>query len=150
MTDSSSNGRSGSTAIVGGKTVTWIERKLPTKFEFVAGIELGGVLVDHGKRTLTDPKTRQEKEVNRYLVDELETGATVFFHGTSQLDDLLRPDHVGHFVRIIYKGEDQGAGRHGNAMKLFQVFVSLEMAPGWAGNGTRITDEDLPDESFMA
>jgi hypothetical protein len=147
MTDSRSNS---STATTGARSLTWIERKPATKFEFGAGVELDGVLVALGRRILTDPKTGQEKQVNRFTVDELETGVTVFFHGTAQLDEALRPDHVGHYVRIICKGEDKAAGRHGTAMKLFQVFVTKETAPGWAGDGTRITDEDLPDDSFMA
>jgi hypothetical protein len=140
--DTKTNGRVSSEATSGG-AVNWIERKPPQKFEWGAGAQLVGILVNLERRTLRDRNTLQSKMVNRYVVEEQESRNRVFFHGTTQLDDALATNDVGHFVSITCTGEDKEAGRNGNAMKTFKVMVSERSAPGWANDGTAITDDDV-------
>lgn len=132
-------------------TVNWEERPDPKKFEFGEGANLTGVLIDIVRMSVKDPKTGAQKPAVRYTVKELEDVASltyakepVFFFGTYQIDSKLRPGDVGHFVNITCKGEDKMVGRNGNAMKLFDVNVSKETAPGFAHDGTPITEDDLP------
>lgn len=143
-----------SSAVVGGKPVNWKKIIPPEKFDFGSGAQLVGILASLARGTVRDTRTNQPKPVVRYTVlevdENLEIGRTVFFHGTIQLDSMLRPDHVGHYVTITCTGEDRAAGRNGNSMKLFDVMVSEDAAPGWANDGSRIGDNDLPDEAFMA
>lgn len=131
--------------------INWEDRPDPKKFEFGAGVELIGILLDVERRTVKDAKTGQQKPAVRYTVRELTDAANliytmepVFFYGTYVLDSKLRPGDIGHFVRIICKGEDKEAGRNGNPMKLFDVSVSKATAPGFANDGSEITDADLP------
>jgi hypothetical protein len=134
----------------GGSAVNWIERKPPKKFDFAEGAVLVGILVSHETGMLRDKQTGQPKKVNRYTVEDQDSKETVFFHGTVQLDSMLRPNDVGHFVSVTCTGEDKEAGRNKNAMKLFKVLISERAAPGWADDGSRIMDADLPDDMFMA
>lgn len=130
--------------------MNWVQRRPPEKFEFGPGAVLVGVLVRHGKVNLKDPKTGALKPANKFFV-QVEPGEVVFFHATVQLDEQIYPEaDIGHFISITCTGENRLAGRNGNAMKLFDVKVSEHAAPGWANDGTRITDDDLPDDSFMA
>jgi hypothetical protein len=132
-------------------TVSWEKRLQPRKFDFADGVNLVGVITDVERRTLKDQKTGVLKPAVRYTVREIENIATltyaaepVFFFGTYQIDNAIRTTDVGHFVSITCTGEDKGAGRGGNAMKLFDVNVSKETAPGYANDGTPITEDDLP------
>lgn len=131
--------------------VNWENRPDPKKFDFAEGSCLVGVLLAADRTTLKDPRTNAPKPAVRYTVRELEdvgkliySPEPVFFHGTYVLDSKLSPRDVGHFVSITCKGEDRSAGRSGNPMKLFDVNVSKETAPGFANDGTAITDDDLP------
>ena len=126
--------------------MNWEERKDPTKYEFGDGAQLLGVLVNVERVSVRDTATGIGKPATRYTVKDAETGEPVFFFGTYQLDSKLRVSDVGHYVNITCEGADQAAGRNGNAMKLFKVLISKETAPGWAHNGTPITDNDLPPE----
>lgn len=136
------------TAVETGFTLNWEERKPPKKFDFANGVQLVGVLTSHERTSVRDKRTGAPKMVNRYVVEErdanLQLVDSVFFHGTVQLDSMLRPADVGHFVSITCTGEDKDAGRAGNAMKLFAVQVSKQPAPGWTANGA-VTDDDLPE-----
>lgn len=137
------------TAVVTGFTPSWEERLPPKKFDFAQGVILVGILTSHERTTVRDKRTGAPKMVNRYIVEErdaeLKVVDTFFFHGTVQLDSMLRPADVGHFVSIACTGEDKDAGRQGNAMKLFSVSVSKNFAPGWIQDG-QITDDDIPPE----
>lgn len=131
--------------------MNWEERPDPRKFEFGDGVELIGILLDVERRMVKDPRSGAPKPAIRYTVRELQDPATmtyssepVFFYGTYQLDSKLRPSDVGHFIRILCRGEDKSVGRNGNNMKLFDVNVTKETAPGFANDGTEITDADLP------
>ena len=123
--------------------MNWEDRKMPEKFDFAEGVVLVGVLIDISARQLKDPRTGVLKRTNQYTVKE-QDGDTVFFFGTYQIDAQMRPADIGHYVSIVCMGEDKNVERGGNAMKVFQIKVSKETAPGWAANGTPITDEDIP------
>jgi hypothetical protein len=134
--------------------LNWESRPDPKKFEFGDGAELTGVLLDVERRQIRDQKTGVAKAAVRYTVREMATleplvfnPDPVFFYGTYQIDSKLRPSDVGHFVSILCKGEDKSVGRNGNAMKVFEVLVSKETGPGFAHDGTAITDDDLPPAS---
>lgn len=84
------------------------------------------------------------KPAARYRAEELETGEVVTFNGTYQLDSKLSPRDIGHVVELRCEGTDPNVGKNGNHMKLFRVRVSKQTAPGWANDGTQITDDDIP------
>lgn len=68
------------------------------------------------------------------------TGDQFAFLATYDLAQKLRTDHVGHFVRIRYEGEDASVGREGNSMKRFRVETSTREFISERG----ISDADLP------
>lgn len=152
-----STSRNGS-AVSGGWIPEFQERKQPVKFDFAHGVCLVGILTNLERIMVRDRQTNQRKPVNYYTVQPAEgkdgqlviEGDPVFFLGAVQIDKVLRPSDVGHLVSITCKGEDKDAGRNGNPMKLFQIFVDKNPAPGWAHDGTPISDADLPDEAFIA
>ena len=123
--------------------MNFIERKDPIKFEFGEGVRLDGILIKVERVKVRDSRTDLPKDAVRYIVEESESGEAVFFFGTHQLDGKIRPVDIGHYVRIICEGEDTSVSRNGNAMKVFKVFISERTAPGWANNGTPITNEDI-------
>lgn len=135
-----------SSAVVGG-AVNWVKLQQPKKFDFANGVQLVGILIDLQRTTVRDRRSGAPKPVVRYTVREVderfEQGETFFFFGTNQIDNTLRPDHIGHYISVTCTGEDRGAGRNGNAMKLFDISASEQPAPGWAGDGTQIGDGDL-------
>lgn len=85
----------------------------------------------------------------RYTFAELESGGSYFTIGTYQLDSKIRPMDRGHVIEIRYLGVDESVGRQGNKMKVYGIRVSKRTAPGWAHDGTPITDDDLPGDAFM-
>lgn len=125
-------------ATTGRRRITWVKRVPPKKYEWGKGAPLSGLLTTALETNL------RGKPAMRYTVREMETDERFFFYGTVQLNEQLEPADVGHYVLITCTGEDTHAGRNGNPMKLFEVSVSVETAPGYANNGTPITDEDLP------
>jgi hypothetical protein len=80
----------------------------------------------------------------RYRAEEFETREMVTFNGTYQIDSKLSPRDVGHIIEVRCEGTDKNVERNGNFMKKFRVRVSKQTAPGWASDGTPITDDDLP------
>lgn len=90
------------------------------------------------------------KPALRYTFAELESGVTYFTIGTYQLDSKIRPTDRGHIVEIRYLGLDENVGRGDNRMKRYGVRVSKHAAPGWAHDGTLITDADIPGELMTA
>lgn len=84
------------------------------------------------------------KSACRYRAQEFESGEMVTFNGTYQIDSKLSPRDVGHIVELRCEGTDKNVGKNGNQMKIFRVRVSKQTAPGWANDGTPITDDDLP------
>jgi len=122
--------------------MNFIERKEPIKFEFGEGAVLTGVLTNVERVKVRDSRTDLPKDAVRYAVDEIESGEAVFFFGTHQLNGKLRPSDIGHYVRIVCEGEDRSVSRNGNAMKIFKVYIAGR-APGWATDGTQITNEDI-------
>lgn len=128
----------------GGAAINWEERKDPKKFEFGDGVELVGVLTAVERVNVRDTKTGVPKPAVRYSVKPADSDEPVFFFGTHQLDQKIMLKDVGHHIAIICQGEDKSVSRNGNAMKIFRVNISREFAPGWANDGTQITDSDLP------
>lgn len=84
------------------------------------------------------------KPASRYRAEDLETGEVVTFNGTYQIDSKLGPRDVGHVIELRCEGTDKNVAKNGNPMKLFRVRVSKQTAPGWANDGTPITDDDMP------
>ena len=126
------------------------ERHEPEFVRFDAGDLVEGVLL------LRERITVKGKPVIRYTLEK-PTGLCVTFLGTANLISRLRTDDIGHFVQIVCKGEDQMVKKGDNFMKVFEVNVSKAAvgklrvdssgrvtgaAP--AGDGTEITDEDIP------
>lgn len=127
----------------------WEERKDPKKIEWVDGLLIEGVLLAVESVMIRDRREAErgrdvQKSTMRYTVLEDETNEPVFFFGTHQLNQKLRPTDIGRFVSIRCEGDDKEAGRNGQAMKVFNIKVSRNMAPGYAHDGTPITDDDLP------
>lgn len=137
-----------SDVVTGRGAVNWVRRKPAQKFEWGTGANLLGILTAVSKVSIRDQRSNASKVVTRYNVQDDER-EMVFFFGSVQLDELLRPSDVGHYVNITCTGEDKTANRNGNAMKIFDVQVSQETAPGWAHDGTPITDKDVPDTEFF-
>jgi hypothetical protein len=128
--------------------MNWEERKEPEFKQFAEGDVLEGVLTNVERIMIGDkanPKIK--KPVTRYTVQEMESGEPVCFLGSYQLDVKLRPQDIGHYVRIINEGKDPAVTRNGNAMTRYKVLVTERPAPGWANDGSQITDADLP--AFM-
>jgi len=134
----------------------WEERKQPKKFDFQHGVCLVAILTKVERIKVRDRKTNERKPVNRYTAQPVSEagghpapeGDPVFFFGSVQIDNVLRPTDAGHLVSITCTGEDKESGRNGNPMKTFQIFVDKNPAPGWADDGTPITDDDFPADSF--
>lgn len=115
-----------------------VERKDPRFVQFGDGESVTGVLVNVERIKVND------KMASRYTVEELESKELLSFLGTFQIDSKLRVADVGHLIDVRCEGTDPKVTKSGNAMKLFKVLVSDRTAPGWAHDGTLITDDDIP------
>ncbi len=115
-----------------------VERKDPRFVQFGDGEMITGVLVSIERIKVND------KPASRYTVEDLDTKELCAFLGTFQIDAKLRPVDVGHVIEVRCEGTDSNVGRNGNSMKLFKVLVSDRTAPGWAYDGTPITNDDIP------
>lgn len=113
------------------------ERKEPTLIKFGDGEQVRGVLV------AVDQVEVKGKRVNQYVIEDMDSKERASFLGTYQIDVKLRRSDVGHVVQVVCTGEDRNVQRNGNAMKTFRVLVSDRKAPGWANDGTPITDDDI-------
>lgn len=136
-----------------GKVINGIQCEeclAPELVRFEAGDTLEGVLLNRDRVSV------QGKPVIQYLLEKT-NGMTVKFFGTADIVQKLRPDHVGRFLSITCRGEDQMVKRGENCMKVFEIFASEKPvgkvrvdssghttmeAP--RGDGTEITDEDIP------
>lgn len=114
------------------------ERLDPKHVKFADGEVFVGVLVAIERITIGG------KAATRYRAQDVETDEMVTFNGTFQIDSKLRKTDVGHVIEIRNEGTDPNVSRNGNNMKIFRVRVSKQFAPGWAHDGTPITDDDLP------
>lgn len=114
------------------------ERTEPRFLQFGDGETVTGILASIERIAVKD------KQVTRYTVQDLESGELVSFLGTYQIDTKIRRGDMGHVVDIRCEGSHPDVKRNGNAMKMFRVRVSKRTAPGWAQDGTQITDDDLP------
>lgn len=114
------------------------ERLDPKFIKFADGEFFAGVLVGIARKMISG------KPACQYTAEDLDSGERVCFNGTYQIDSKLSPRDVGRIIQIRCEGEDPNVGKGGNHMKLFRVFVSEGMAPGWANDGTPITDDDIP------
>lgn len=123
------------------------ERLDPKKLEFGEGEVFTGILTNVERVMVGSPVP---KPAIRYTFLDFETNESYFLIGTYQIDSKIRKSDLGHVVIIRYEGADQSVSRNGNSMKKFSVQVSKRTAPGWASDGTPITDSDLPAEAFMA
>ncbi len=114
-----------------------VERKDPKHIQFGDGETVTGILVGIERIPMNG------KNVCRYTVEELESGEILAFLGTYQIDSKLRLADVGHVVTVRCEGASKEVSKNGNAMKLFKVAVSDRKAPGWAHDGTEITESDI-------
>jgi hypothetical protein len=115
-----------------------IERKDPKFVQFGDGETVSGILVGIEKIDVGG------KPAARYTVQDLESKEMVSFLGTYQINAKLRREDVGHVVDVRCEGSDPKVARNGKPMKLFKVLVSERTAPGYAHDGTQITDDDIP------
>jgi hypothetical protein len=122
------------------------ERKDPKFIKFGDGEVIQGVLVTLERIMVGNPP----KPATRYTVLELTSQEPVSFLGTYQLDSKLRQSDIGHVIDVRCLGVDKNVSRNGNAMIMFSVKVSSRPAPGWANDGTPITDSDFPEEMIPA
>jgi len=68
---------------------------------------------------LTDMDVSERYNVGLYTVRDVQ-GEEIRFHGSKQLDDLMRGTKVGDYIKVEYIDEQKMAeGR--NSMKLFKV-----------------------------
>ncbi|HEX3892860.1 MAG TPA: hypothetical protein VHW46_09845 [Terracidiphilus sp.] len=144
MTSTGSSFSRSNAFVTGSRSVNWVEVKEPVKFDFSHGVTLVGILTSIERVQIRDNDTRVPKPAVRYTVLDEETSAPVFFFGTVKLDSMIRTDFIGRYVSITCTGEDKSVQREGRAMKEFEILRSEDFAPGWATDGTRITDSDLP------
>lgn len=121
------------------------DRPEPSKIEFGDGEVFTGILTNIERVMIGEPR----KPAVRYSFEELETSKACFMNGTYQIDSKIRRHDVGHVIQIRYEGTDPNVSRNGNPMKKFTVRVSKNTAPGWANDGSQITDADIPAE-FLA
>lgn len=124
----------------------FVDRLDPKKLEFGDGGVVTMILTGIDRVQVGNPP----KMAARYSFEDFETGEKFFMIGTHQLDSKIVLKDLGHVLRIRYEGTDPSVTRNGNAMKKFHVQVSVRCAPGWAQDGTPITDDDLPPEAYDA
>ena len=117
------------------KRLTMEERQEPRFVKFATGVIVEGIL------TTIERVSIQNKAAVRYTVEEM-SGEFVQFLGTHQINTKLRQGDIGHGVHIRCKGEDTMVKRGENCMKVFEVFVSKELARN-AEDALLITDADI-------
>ncbi len=112
-----------------------------------------GVLIGIDRPEVGNPP----KNVARFVLSEVDfdgdrvipTGDRLCFLGTADLVQKIQRNHLGHYLRVRYEGEDQNVRRNGNAMRRFKVLISE--APAFSirakeseADSTFITDADIP------
>jgi hypothetical protein len=102
------------------------ERTAPEMFQFNDDDrQMQGVLVHIGTVQV------KEKEATQYTLENPETGKRVTFLATYDLERKIRQADLGHFVTVIYDGEDTSIKTQGSPMKKFRVQVSKEKEAGF-------------------
>jgi hypothetical protein len=119
------------------------ERVDPRFIQFGDGESVQGIL--HRIEMVEVTKDGQTKKVPRLVVEELESREMVCFLATYQVASKIRRGDVGHVIDVRCEGNDPTIKTKGQPMKKFRVLVSEGMAPGFATDGTLITDDDIPD-----
>ena len=101
------------------------EVKAPEQFQFsdkhrtLEGIYLGD-----------QPVNVKGKETMQYTIED-ERKQRFTFLATYDLMQKIRPEHIGHWMTIIYEGEDNSIQTQGSPMRRFKVGVSKEKEPGF-------------------
>lgn len=122
-------------------------RKLepPTQIKFEQkGHRVSGVLTHIEKMRLQTGQV-----VAKYTLQPLGKEKVTFI-GTTYVDQILGPEHIGFFVKVEYIGDSTDVVRNGRPMKIFDIFVSDgPVVPGLGtgqktDDGTYITDADIP------
>lgn len=110
---------------------TMKEVKAPEQFKFseqnrtLEGVYLGEQVV-----AVEDKDTHERKDTVQYMIED-DDGRRFTFLGLYDLQQKIRPDFIGHWMTIIYEGEDRSIRTQGNNMKKFKVGVSEEKEPGY-------------------
>jgi len=110
---------------------TMKEVKAPEQFKFsdqnrtLEGVYLGEQVV-----AVEDKDTHERKDTVQYMIED-DDGRRFTFLGLYDLQQKIRPDFIGHWMTIIYEGEDRSIRTQGNNMKKFKVGVSEEKEPGF-------------------
>ena len=113
------------------------EVQAPEMFQFtnekpaIEGVYLGSQRV-----------TVKGKETVQYMLQDLD-GRRFTFLATYDLARKIQPGHVGHWMYVMYEGEDHEIKTQGSPMRKFRVAVGRDLEPGF-GNVAPITDEDIP------
>ena len=103
----------------------------PEQFKFsdqhrtLEGVYLGEQIV-----SVEDKDSHERKDTVQYMVED-DNGQRFTFLGLYDLQQKIRPDFIGHWMTIIYEGEDRSIKTQGNNMKRFKVGVSEEKEPGY-------------------
>lgn len=122
------------------------ERKTPDLVQFDSrGVAATGYLVkmsavDIQQKDGKGGTTGKTSRTIAYILRD-DTGVSVKVHGTYDINQKLSQSDLGKWVEIVYLGENQQAGRQGNAMKEFKVSVDESSKNS---HGVIVTDEDIP------
>jgi len=101
------------------------EVKAPEMFQFsVQHLQLNGVLID------IDQVAVKGKPTMQYTVQD-ENRRRFTFLATYDLQRKIQPAHIGHWMTIIYEGEDSTVETQGSPLRKFRVQVSKEKEPGF-------------------
>jgi hypothetical protein len=90
----------------------------------------------------TSRVTVKGKETVQYMLQDLD-GRRFTFLATYDLSRKIQLAHVGHWMYVMYEGEDLEIKTQGSPMRKFRVAVDRNKEPGF-GNVSPITDEDIP------
>ena len=84
------------------------------------------------------------KETTQYMIQDCE-GNRFTFLATFDLARKIQPVHVGHWLSVMYEGEDPDVKTQGSPMRRFRVAVSKEKEPEFRNlHGVNISDGDIP------
>lgn len=109
------------------------------KFE-VKGTVISGRLLSANRVKYQDGGSNIE-----YLIRSAANGHPTIVRGTSDINRKLFRGDVGCLIEITYVGTDESTAVDGrNAKKIFRVSVDEETKPVRTGDGTEITDDDIP------
>jgi hypothetical protein len=120
------------------------EVQAPEMFQFtdqkpsIEGVYLGATRVN------VKGSDGVRKETVQYMLQDLD-GRRFTFLATYDLARKIQPAHVGHWMYVLYEGEDHEVKTQGSPMRKFRVAVGRDLEPGFVGGvASPITDEDIP------